>query len=127
MEVVLGGNGNVLTNDSDKDGDTLTVSAVNGSAGNVGNSIAGTYGHITINSNGSYSYTADNTAAIDAAATGSHLTDTFTYTANDGHGGTTTTTITVTARPSADGCGGRRRRRQAVESGSAVTGNVLDQ
>jgi len=90
------GNGNVLINDSDKDGDSLTVSAVNGSGANVGNSVAGTYGHITINSNGSYTYNADNTAAIDGAATGSHLTDTFTYTASDGHGGTSTTTITIT-------------------------------
>src|SRR6202000_3020918 len=68
--------GNALTNDSDRDGDTLVVSAVAGSAGNVGNSLATTYGHITVNADGSYSYTADNTAAIDAAATGSHLTDT---------------------------------------------------
>jgi len=118
------GSGNVLTNDSDRDGDSLTVSAVNGSGANVGNSVAGTYGHITINSNGSYTYNADNTAAIDSAATGSHLTDTFTYTANDGHGGTSTQTITVTLdrpptvvsdSPSSD----------AVESGTHATGNVL--
>ncbi len=116
--------GNTLTNDSDKDGDSLTVSAVNGSGGNVGNSLAGTYGHITIGSNGAYSYVADNTVAIDAAATGSHLTDTFTYTANDGHGGTATQTITVTVdRPPtvvSDAPGS-----QAVEGGSAVTGNTL--
>src|SRR6201999_2044925 len=86
--------GNVLTNDTDKDGDTLTVSAVTG--GSVGGALAGTYGHITIQSAGGYSYAADLTAAIDAAATGSHPTDTFTYTANDGHGGTNTATITVT-------------------------------
>ena len=90
------GTGNVLTNDSDKDGDTLTVSAVNGVGGNVGASVAGVYGHITINSNGSYTYLANNTAAIDGAATGSHLTDTFTYTDSDGHGGTTTTNLVVT-------------------------------
>ena len=90
------GTGNVLTNDSDRDSDTLVVSAVNGSAGNIGNSVAGTYGHITIAANGSYTYNADNTSAIDGAATGSHLTDTFTYTASDGHGGTTTTSITIT-------------------------------
>ena len=90
------GSGNVLTNDSDADGDTLVVSAVNGIAGNVGNSVAGTYGEITIGANGSYTYTADNTSAIDSAATGSHLTDTFSYTASDGHGGTTTTNIVIT-------------------------------
>jgi len=118
------GSGNVLTNDSDRDGDSLTVSAVNGVGGNVGNSVAGTYGHITIASNGSYTYNADNTSAIDSAATGSHLTDTFTYTANDGHGGTTTTTITVTLdRPPtvvADA-----PASEAVESGTHATGNVL--
>jgi VCBS repeat-containing protein len=116
--------GNVLTNDSDKDGDTLTVSAVNGSGGNVGTSLAGTYGHITINSNGTYSYTADNTAQIDAGATGSHLTDTFTYTDSDGHGGTTTTTITVTI-DRAPTVVADAPSSQAIESGSAVTGNVL--
>ena len=118
------GSGNVLTNDSDRDGDTLTVSAVNGSGANVGNSVAGTYGHITINSNGSYTYNADNTSAIDSAATGSHLTDTFTYTASDGHGGTTTTTITVTLdRPPtvvAD-----NSSSDAVENSTHATGNVL--
>ena len=114
--------GNVLTNDSDKDGDSLTVSAVAG--GSVGGSVAGTYGHMTINSDGSYSYLADNTAAIDGAGTGSHLTDTFTYTASDGHGGTTSTTITVIIdRPPtvvADS-----PATNVVESGSALTGNVL--
>ena len=118
------GTGNVLTNDSDKDGDSLTVSAVNGSGANVGISIAGTYGHITIGANGSYTYNADNTVAIDAAATGSHLTDSFSYTASDGHGGTTTTTITVTLdRPptvAADAS-----TSDAVESGTTATGNVL--
>src|ERR1043166_652013 len=65
-----GGTG-VFSNDSDKDGDAFSITAVNGSGGNVGNSLAGTYGHLTLNANGSYSYTADNTAAIDAAPNGS--------------------------------------------------------
>ena len=95
-----------LTNDSDKDGDAITVTAVNGNTLNVGNSVAGTYGSITIASNGSYTYNASNTSAIDSAATGSHLTDTFTYTTGDGHGGTTSTTVIDHAGPSADG-GGR--------------------
>ena len=116
--------GNVLTNDSDRDGDTLTVSQVDGSAGNVGNSVAGTYGHLTLNANGTYTYSADITSAIDSAATGSHLTDTFTYQASDGHGGFATQTITVTVdRPPtvvAD-----NPATQAVESGAGLTGNVL--
>jgi VCBS repeat-containing protein len=115
------GTGNVLTNDSDKDGDTLVVSAVNGSGAGVNNSVAGTYGHITINTNGSYTYNADNTSAIDSAATGSHLTDSFTYTASDGHGGTTTTNVVITLD---------RAPTVVVDAGAAVegssgTGNVL--
>ena len=49
--------GNVLTNDT---GDSRTVSAVAGSAANVGGAVAGTYGSVTINSNGTYTYTVDN-------------------------------------------------------------------
>jgi VCBS repeat-containing protein len=91
-----GGTG-VLGNDSDKDGDSLTVSAVNGSGANVGSgTFQGTYGHFDLAANGSFTYNADNTSAIDSAATGSHLTDSFTYTASDGHGGTTTQTVTFT-------------------------------
>ena len=46
--------GNVLTNDTDVDtGDTKTVSAVNGAAGSVGTAVAGAYGTVTINANGS--------------------------------------------------------------------------
>src|ERR1044072_3030246 len=116
--------GNALTNDSDRDGDSLTVVAVAGSGGNVGNSVATTYGHATIQSDGSYSYLADNTVAIDAAATGSHLTDSVTYTAGAGFGGTSPPTLTRTPDrgPSlvADAAAS-----QAVEAGSAVTGNAL--
>ena len=115
--------GNVLTNDSDKDGDTLTVSAVNGLGGAVGNSVAGTYGHITINSDGTYSYLADNTA-IDSAPTGSHLTDVFSYTASDGFGGTTTTNITVTV-DRAPTAVADNPATDAVESGAGLVGNVL--
>ena len=60
----------VLANDSDRDGDSLTVTAVGGSSLNVNNSFATTYGHITIGTDGSYTYVADNTAAINAAPTG---------------------------------------------------------
>ena len=84
----------VLANDSDKDGDTLTVSAITG--GTVGSSTATTYGHITLNANGSYTYVADNTSAIDSAATGSHPVDTINFTVSDGHGGTTPETLNIT-------------------------------
>ena len=43
--------GDVLANDTDVDaGDTQTVVDVNGAAGNVGATVAGTYGTLTLNS-----------------------------------------------------------------------------
>src|SRR5262249_13073191 len=77
--------GNVLTNDTDANGDTLSVSQVNGDSGNVGMAVSGTYGSVTINSDGSYSYTLDNSlAAVQALAAGQTVTDVFSYTASDG-------------------------------------------
>ena len=78
--------GNVLTNDTDPDaGTTLTVSAVNGSGPSVGNPVAGTYGSVTINSNGGFTYTLDDTnPTVNALNVGGMLTDTFNYTASDG-------------------------------------------
>ena len=62
--VTTSATGNVLTNDTDVDaGDTKTVSAVNGVAGNVGASVAGTYGSVVIGSNGAYTYTLNNGSA----------------------------------------------------------------
>ncbi|MHC4091640.1 MAG: Ig-like domain-containing protein, partial [Planctomycetota bacterium] len=67
----------VLVNDSDPDGDPLTVSSV----GPVAD------GSVVVNGNGTLTY------APDANFTG---TDTFTYTISDGNGGTATATVTVT-------------------------------
>ncbi|WP_210236937.1 VCBS domain-containing protein, partial [Mesorhizobium sp. M4B.F.Ca.ET.200.01.1.1] len=74
--------GNVLSNDTDVDnGDTHSVSAVNGSAGNVGNDLVGTYGTLHLNSDGSYSYTLDNgLASVQQLAEGATVTDVFSYT-----------------------------------------------
>ncbi|WP_152552562.1 cadherin-like domain-containing protein, partial [Mangrovibacter sp. MFB070] len=67
---------NVLANDSDVDGDSLTVSAA--SAG---------HGTVVINANGTLTYT---------PAANYNGTDTVTYTLSDGHGGTATGTLVVT-------------------------------
>jgi len=79
----------VLANDTDLDNDALTVSAVNGSAANVGASVNGTYGHLTLSANGGYSYVANNGAVAGNV-------DSFTYTVSDGNGGTATATLQVT-------------------------------
>jgi DNA/RNA endonuclease G (NUC1) len=69
-------NVNVLSNDSDVDGDSLTVSAVT----------QGTHGSVTNNgSNVTYS-----------PAANFNGTDSFTYTISDGHGGTATASVSVT-------------------------------
>ncbi|TGR27563.1 adhesin, partial [Mesorhizobium sp. M8A.F.Ca.ET.202.01.1.1] len=97
--------GNVLSNDTDVDnGDTHSVSAVNGSAGNVGNDLVGTYGTLHLNSDGSYSYTLDNgLASVQQLAEGATVTDVFSYTNSDNHGGTSSSSLTVTINGTNDG------------------------
>jgi hypothetical protein len=52
--------GNVLTNDTDADADSLTVSQVAGSAANVGIAVAGSSGGLfTVGSDGSWSFDPD--------------------------------------------------------------------
>ncbi|TFV72659.1 hypothetical protein E4K64_22510 [Bradyrhizobium frederickii] len=78
----------VLANDTDPDTDALHVSAVNGV---VGNALTGAFGTLTLNANGSYSYS---TAKGGSASQGLPQ-DNFTDTVDDGHGGTSTATLTV--------------------------------
>jgi hypothetical protein len=70
---------NVLANDSDPDGDVLTVTAVTQPASG--------HGTVTINANGTLTY--KQTVFVNG-------TETFTYTVSDGYGGTATATVTVT-------------------------------
>jgi VCBS repeat-containing protein len=84
----------VLANDIDPiAGDTLHVAAVNGQAGNVGHTIAGTFGSLTLKADGSYTYAASSSAVLPASGVGQ---DVFTYTASTGPGGTADSTLTVT-------------------------------
>lgn len=81
----------VLANDSDPDmHDHLTIGSVNGSTANVGQSVQGAFGALTLNANGSYSY-AETAKALPSQT---FAQDTFTYTAIDGHGGSSTSTLT---------------------------------
>ncbi len=80
--------GNVLSNDTDVDaGDSKTVSGVvavsaASAVGSVGSAVTGSYGAISINANGSYSYAVDNSnAAVQALRTTANtLQDVFSYT-----------------------------------------------
>jgi VCBS repeat-containing protein len=84
--------GNVLGNDTDVDGEALTVA-------NPG-TYNGTYGTLTLNADGSYTYT-PNALAQDLDA-GDSAQDVFTYTASDGTV-TDTATLTVTVNGADDG------------------------
>ncbi|EAW33229.1 Ig-like domain-containing protein, partial [Lyngbya sp. PCC 8106] len=76
---------NVLTNDSDPDGDSLNVSMVDGT---------NTKGQVSINNNGTISY--DPNGQFDNLEADETATDSFSYTINDGKGGTDTATVNLT-------------------------------
>ena len=100
--------GNVITDavaDSDANGNPITVSAVNGSAANVNGSVAGAYGTLVINTNGSYTYTLNNSLpAVQSLGAGQTATETFTYTITDGitPNASATATLTVTVNGAND-------------------------
>ena len=91
--------GNVITNgpgqDTDPDGNTLSVVAVNGSGAGVGVPVTLPSGaRLTLNASGAFSY--DPNGAFDALNTGQTATDSFTYTVSDGIApATATASITI--------------------------------
>ena len=92
----------VLTNDTDLDGDTLTVSEVNGTAADVGSPITLASGaRLTLNDNGSYDY--DPNGAFESLGVGDSTTDSFSYTVTDNHGESETATVTITVTGTNDG------------------------
>ncbi|PUE41085.1 S-layer family protein, partial [Limnohabitans sp. 2KL-51] len=109
--------GNVLTNDTDVDqADTKAVSAIlagtsgtatpvtaaNATADTTG--VTGAYGTLKIGTDGSYSYTVNQSnAAVEALLPSSTpLTDTFTYTVKDAAGLTSTQTIVISINGATD-------------------------
>ena len=97
------GSGNVLLDDdgfgvdSDPDGDALSVGAVEGDPGNVGVTVSGSFGTVQINATGDYTYTLDTlNPTVQGLDGGETLTESFTYSIDDGQGGTATATLQVT-------------------------------
>ena len=83
----------VLGNDYDVDGNSLTISEVNGSAINVGKQITLSSGALlTLSADGSFNY--DTNGAFESLAFEETTTDTFSYTATDGSA-TDTATVTI--------------------------------
>ncbi|MDB5692450.1 MAG: hypothetical protein JWO81_1513, partial [Alphaproteobacteria bacterium] len=107
------GTGSVLADngsgpDADADGDPITVSAVNGSAVDVGQEIVLASGaKLTVQSDGTYSYDPNgkfnhltSTAGGETGAVNTSATDSFTYALAGGN--TTTVTVTVNGVATAD-------------------------
>ncbi len=138
--------GDVLSNDTDVDsqanGETEAVSAVrtgiesgSGDAGTVGSALAGQYGSLTLNADGTFTYAIDDTnPAVQALRiSGQTLTDSFTYTVSDTGGLTDQATLTITLDGRNDTPVGHDDTGDAVEqggvfnavAGSNSTGNVL--
>ncbi len=85
--------GNVLTNDTDVDlGAVKSVNQIrkgstegSGTLGVLGSALTGLYGSLTLNANGSYSYTVNSTnPAVNTLAVGQTLTESFNYRLSDG-------------------------------------------
>ena len=127
--------GNVLTNDTDVDiGDSMSVSGVaagvvSSATGNVGTGVAGTYGTISIDANGNYVYTVDNSNSVVQAlrTTGQTLTDTFTYTIQDTGGAYSSTQIVVTIRGANDAPTSVADSTIAIEAGGIANGTAGNQ
>lgn len=127
--VVQGSTGGSVA-DSDVDNTTASLQVSGAVAGTgtvtqgtgVGTTLAGSYGHLTLNVDGSYSYVADSANAL---AFGMTATDTFTYTIKDADGlvsNTATLTITVTGTNDAPVA---INDSLTVNEGDTVTANVI--
>jgi len=115
--------GGVLVNDSDIDGNTLTVSAVNGVLADVGRPVAGTGGGtFTMAAEGSYDF--DPGTAFDDLAPGAWRTSSIAYTISDGNGGTATATLTVTVIGRNDPVAAADDGATTDEVTSVVTGSL---
>ncbi len=134
--------GNVLANDTDPDlavnsNERLSVTSVSFGTvtGTPGQDLAGAYGTLRLNADGSYTYAVDNgNAAVQALRTSNDtLTEVFTYSMRDTAGLASGSTLTVTIHGANDNPVATADTADAVEAGglnngtpgSNATGNVL--
>ncbi|MEX0941067.1 MAG: Ig-like domain-containing protein, partial [Pseudomonadales bacterium] len=109
----------LLDGDTDEDlpNDTLVVSAVNGVGGNVGAATATSFGTVTVQSDGTFSYTHDDTE---------NFSDSFTYTVADAVGNTDTATVTITINPVNDNTPVAEAESFTLNEGATATQADLD-
>jgi hypothetical protein len=86
---------NVKANDTDADGDTLTITKINGTDVQVGNRVNLSNGSfLTLNNDSTITYNPNH--KFDSLNNQQTGTETFTYTISDGRGGIASATVTVT-------------------------------
>ncbi|MEM9148948.1 MAG: SdrD B-like domain-containing protein, partial [Cyanobacteria bacterium P01_F01_bin.3] len=107
---------NVLGNDSDPDGDALSVTSIDGQAVSAGDSIDVGNGTATLLTNGQISFTPDNGFSGD---------ETFSYHVNDGNGGEDTANVTVQVKGPANSAPNATDDSEMTEFNTAVNINVL--
>lgn len=121
--------GNVLANDSDPDaGAQLAVAQVGGHASNVGQVIAGTYGSVKLNADGSYTYTLDNADSdTQRLAAGQTATETFSFVVSDNAGGTAQSSLAIRITGANDAPTAAADSAVVTEDDAAntIAGNVL--
>ncbi|WP_235007734.1 VCBS domain-containing protein [Caballeronia humi] len=128
--------GNVLANDTDVDsianGETKQVVEVSNEAGGLavaGAGLAGNYGRLTLNADGTYDYVVDNAnAAVQALRTRDDtLTEVFVYRMRDAAGAQATASLTIQIRGADDTPVARDDGNVATDQTSApqAAGNVL--
>ena len=116
---------NLITDSSDPDaGDTRSVAGIAKDATGVpATSLTLDYGTVTLNANGTATYTPDDRA--DQLPLGGKGTDTFTYTIKDVAGATDTATVTVTINGENDSPTADNEEATAPEDGPPVTIDLL--
>jgi len=115
--------GDVLEDGTLTTGGTLTATdADDGESGFVAATASGTHGDLTIDGNGVWSYTATDSADIQALDDGDTLTETFTVTTNGGD--TQTITVTINGAEDAPTITGSAAG-DVFEDGALTTGGTL--
>ncbi|MGI9276176.1 MAG: VCBS domain-containing protein, partial [Endozoicomonas sp.] len=116
----VSGSSSVLDNDSDVEDDTLTVNHVNGTAVTAsGSVITGSYGNLTIGTDGNWSYT-PKASLPGGGQTNTTLVDQFTYTVSDGEDSASATlSVNVNRSPEA-----QSGTLTATEDDASASGNL---